>query len=100
VEEWRLRPLVLILIAVLPFLFFFVLSSGEVHDISFGNITIPIVPWPPSGTPFSPDALYAASCIARRTASRAAPSVSVTVFALMKALYRPHRSLWGSSHRV
>ena len=59
----------------------------------------PFVPWGPFGTPFFPAALSAASCIARRTASRPVPSSSVTVFALMAALYRSHRSLWGSSHR-
>ena len=47
-----------------------------------------------------PAALSAAACIARRTASRPVPSSSVTVFALMTAHYRPHRSLWGSCHRV
>ena len=57
-------------------------------------------PCTPSVPPFLPDTHSAASCIARRTASRPVPSSSVTVFALMTAHYRPHRSLWGSSLRV
>ena len=80
--------------------YFFFASSGSVYDKTFDNITIPFVPLYPFGTPFLPDTHSAASCIARRTASRPFPSSSVTVFALMTAHYRPHRSLWGSSHRV
>ena len=80
--------------------FFSFASSGSVYDQSFDNTTIPFVPLYPFGTPFFPDTHSAASCIARRTASRPVPSSSVTVFALMTAHYRPHRSLWGSSLRV
>ena len=82
------------------FLLFFLSSSGEVHDTSVDSITIPLVPLGPFGTPFLPATCSAASCIARRTASRAVPSPPVTVFALMTAHYRPHRSLWGSSCRI
>ena len=75
-------------------------NSGVLGGKSFDNTTIPFVPLCPFGTPFLPDTHSAASCIARRTASRLVPSSSVTVFALMTAHYRPRRSLWGSSHRV
>ena len=94
-------PVVFIIILV-PLLLLFLVIGGEVHDASFDNITITIthVNLGSFGTPFFPDALSAASCIARRTTSRAAPSLSVTAFALMTAHYRPHRSLWGSFHRL
>ena len=96
-DGWRLRPLVLVV--VFPFLLLFlVIGRGKTmmcHLAVPQSTLSPAGPWGPFGTPFFPAAFSATSCIARRTAPRAVPSLSVTAFALMTALL-DHADLYGA----